>query len=121
MMGRRELRPIPLPDPDVVFRPTRRDVDPNTREFTEHALWDHHEWQAHGECWLWCGSTDIEVTWIEAVQSSGMHAAFYLCRACLYELDQRVLKTIMHRDTGLPPTSREPAQSRVQDATHRPQ
>lgn len=42
-MGRHSLRPTPLPDPDVVFRPTRRDIDPVTRQSTEYALWDRHE------------------------------------------------------------------------------
>lgn len=112
-MGRHSLRPTPLPDPDVVFRPTRRDIDPVTRQPTEYALWDRHEWLTRGECWLWCGRDDVEVTWIGPVQSSGMHAAFYVCRACLYELDQRVLETNMREDTGVLATSRRPAHSRV--------
>ncbi|MFI6542960.1 hypothetical protein ACIBO9_06905 [Streptomyces prunicolor] len=112
-MGRHSLRPAPLPDPDVVFRPTRRDIDPVTRQPTEYALWDRHEWLTRGECWLWCGRDDVEVTWIGPVQSSGMHAAFYVCRACLYELDQRVLETNMREDTSVLPTSRRPAHSRV--------
>ena len=112
-MGRHSLRPTPLPDPDVVFRPTCRDIDPVTRQPTEHALWDRHEWPAHGECWLWCGRDDVEVTWIGPVQSSGMYAAFYVCRACLYELDQRVLETNIRQDTGVLPMNRGPAHSRV--------
>ncbi|MDP9950360.1 hypothetical protein J2S51_003114 [Streptomyces sp. DSM 41269] len=62
------LRTSPLPDPDVVFRPTRRDIDPSTGEPTAHALWDRHEWQSYGECWLWCGRQKVEVTWIGPVQ-----------------------------------------------------
>ncbi|TPQ18620.1 hypothetical protein FGD71_030170 [Streptomyces sporangiiformans] len=31
-MGRHALRATPLPDPDVVFRPTRRDIAPVTGE-----------------------------------------------------------------------------------------
>lgn len=102
-MGRHALRPSPLPDPDVVSRPSRRDIDPATGEPTASALWDRHEWQPHGECWLWCGRTDVEVTWLGPVRSSGMHAALFACRACLYELDQRVLMTSMGKDTGTLP------------------
>jgi hypothetical protein len=92
------LRASPLPDPDVVYRPTRRDIDPASGEPTANALWDRHDWQADGECWLWCGRRDVEVTWIGPVQSSGMHAAFMSCRACLYELDQRVLNANLRKD-----------------------
>ncbi|MFE9682775.1 hypothetical protein [Streptomyces sp. NPDC006285] len=53
-----------------------------------------------GECWLWCGRDDVEVTWIEPVRSSGMYAALYASRACLYELDQRVLEINMREDVG---------------------
>ncbi|MFF6926493.1 MULTISPECIES: hypothetical protein [Streptomyces] len=43
------------------------------------------------------------MTWIGPVRSSGMHAALYACRACLYELDQRVLEINMREDVvGLP-------------------
>ncbi|GAA2507314.1 hypothetical protein [Streptomyces gobitricini] len=105
-MGRHALRATPLPDPDVVFRPTRRDIDPTTREPTEYGLWDRHEWQTRGQCWLWCGRDDVEVTWVGPVRSSGMHAALYACRACLYELDQRVLETNMRQDTGALPMNR---------------
>ena len=112
-MGRHALRTTPLPDPDVVFRPTRRDIDPVTREPTDYALWDRHEWQARGECWLWCGRDDVEVTWIGPVRSSGMHAALYACRACLYELDQRVLETNMRHDVGVLSRNRGPARSSV--------
>lgn len=110
-MGRHTPRTTPIPDPDVVFRPARRDIDPATRKATEYALWDRHEWQAHGECWLWCGRGDVEVTWIGTVRSSGMHAALYACRACLYELDQRVLETSTRRDTGVSPMNGGPARS----------
>lgn len=89
-MGRHALRANPLPGPDVGFRPTCRDIDPVTREPTDDALWDRHERQVRGECWLWCGCDDVEMTWIGPVRLSGMHAALYACRACLYELDQRV-------------------------------
>ncbi|GAA2230092.1 hypothetical protein GCM10010104_24080 [Streptomyces indiaensis] len=77
----------------MVFRPTRRDIDPVIRKPIDYALWDRHEWQARGECWLWCGRDDVEVMWIRPVRSSGMHAALYAYRACLYEPDQRVLET----------------------------
>ncbi|MEU6351032.1 hypothetical protein ABZ896_17115 [Streptomyces sp. NPDC047072] len=97
----------------MVFRPTRRDIDPVTRLPTESALWDRHEWLSYGECWLWCGRDDVEVTWIGAVRSSGLHAALYACRACLYELDQRVLEINMHQDTGARPSSRESIRSRL--------
>ncbi|MFG2312057.1 hypothetical protein ACGFS9_25825 [Streptomyces sp. NPDC048566] len=40
------------------------------------------------------------MTWIGPVRSSGMHAALYACRACLYELDQRVLEINMREDVG---------------------
>ncbi|WP_244809427.1 hypothetical protein [Streptomyces sp. So13.3] len=40
------------------------------------------------------------MTWIGPVQSSGMHAALFSCRACLYELDQRVLFVNMRKDQG---------------------
>ncbi|WP_098007647.1 hypothetical protein [Streptomyces sp. sk226] len=93
------LRPSPLPDSDVVLRPTRRDIDPSTGEPTAHALWDRHEWQPYGECWLWCGGQDVEGTWIGPVRSSGMHASLYACRPCLYELDQRVLDANIRADT----------------------
>lgn len=112
-MGRHALRPNPLPDPGVVFRPTRRDIDPITREPNDYALWDRHQWQASGECWLWCGRDDVGVTWIGPVRSSGLHAALYACRACLYELDQRVLEINMRQDAGTPPTSRESVRSRL--------
>lgn len=71
------------------------------------------EWLARGECWLWCGRDDVEVTWIGPVRSSGMHASLYACRACLYELDQRVLETNIRQDTGTLPMNRGPVQSRV--------
>ncbi|MCG0064875.1 MULTISPECIES: hypothetical protein [Streptomyces] len=91
----------------MVFRPTRRDIDPVTGEPTAYALWDRREWQAHGECRLWCGRDDDEVTWIGPVRSSGMHAALFACRACLYELDQRVLEATMRQDAvDLPMSSR---------------
>ncbi|MFF5649842.1 hypothetical protein ACFY8N_15595 [Streptomyces collinus] len=97
----------------MVFRPTRRDVDPVTREPIEYALWDRHEWQARGERWLRCGRNDVEVTWIGPVRSSGMHAALHACRACLYELDQRVLETNMLHDMGVLRMNRGPARSSV--------
>ncbi|WP_369186551.1 hypothetical protein [Streptomyces sp. R08] len=97
----------------MVFRPTRRDIDPVTQQPTEYALWDRHEWLTRGECWLWCGRDNVEVTWIGPVQSSGMHAAFYVCRACLYELDQRVLETNMRLDTDVSPAERGPVHTRV--------
>ncbi|MYT31782.1 MULTISPECIES: hypothetical protein [unclassified Streptomyces] len=105
-MGRHTLRASPLPDPDVVFRPTRRDVDPATGEPATSSLWDRHQWQPQGECWLWCGRDDIEVTWIGPVRSSGMHAALYACRACLYQLDQRVLDANMRKDASALPANR---------------
>ena len=86
---------------------------PSPGNTPRYALWDRREWLPSGECWLWCGRDDVEVTWIGPVQSSGMHAAFYVCRACLYELDQRVLETNMREDTSVLPTSRRPAHSRV--------
>jgi hypothetical protein len=107
-MSRYALRPSPLPDPDVVFQPTRRDIDPATGEPTAYALWDRHEWQPHGACWLWCGLDDVEVTWIGPVQSSGMHAAVFACRACLYELDQRVLEANLRKDASALPANRAP-------------
>ncbi|MGC5342883.1 hypothetical protein [Streptomyces sp. DT171] len=97
-MRRYPLRPSPLPDPDVAFRPSRRDIDPSTGEPTVHALWDRHELQSYGEYWLWCGRQNVEVTWIGPVWSSGMHAALYACRACLYKLDQRVLDANIRAD-----------------------
>ncbi|PJJ03500.1 hypothetical protein BX264_3885 [Streptomyces sp. 2333.5] len=108
-MGRHALRPTCLPDPDVVFRPTRRDINPATGELTAYALWDRHAWQPHGECWLWCGRDDVEVTWIGPVQSSGMHAAVFACRACLHELDQRVLQANMRRDSSALSTDLTPS------------
>ncbi|MFJ4962666.1 hypothetical protein ACIP6P_09430 [Streptomyces sp. NPDC088729] len=102
-MQRYPLRPSPLPDPDVVFHPSRRDIDPSTGEPTAHALWDRHEWQPYGECWLWCGRQNVEVTWIGPVRSSGMHASLYTCRACLYELDQRVLDANIRADARTAP------------------
>ncbi|MET7718279.1 hypothetical protein [Streptomyces sp. NPDC005407] len=107
-MSRYTLRPTPLADPDVLFRPTRRDIDPATGEPTAYALWDRHAWQPHGECWLWCGRDDVEVTWIGPVQSSGMHAAVFACRACLYELDQRVLQANMRKDSRALPANLAP-------------
>ncbi|MFC1227619.1 MULTISPECIES: hypothetical protein [Streptomyces] len=32
-----------------------------------------------------------------------MHAALYACRACLYELDQRVLEVSMRQDADVLP------------------
>lgn len=110
-MGRHRVGTTTLPDPDVVFRPTRRDIDPVTGEPTAHALWDRHAWESSGECWLWCGRHDIEVTWIGPVCSSGMHAALYSCRACLYELDQRVLASNMRQDAASPSGSDTPRRS----------
>lgn len=104
-MGRHAVRAALSPDRDVVFRPTRRDIDPVTGEPTAYALRDRHEWQTHGECWLWCGRDDVEVTWIGPVRSSGMHAALFACRACLYELDQRVLEANMRQDAAVLPMS----------------
>lgn len=103
MTGRHAVRAAPPSDPDVVFRPTRRDIDPVTGEPTAYTLWDRHEWHARGECWLWCGRDDVEVTWIGPVRSSDMHAALHACRACLYELDQRVLETNMRQDADVLP------------------
>ncbi|BBC95416.1 hypothetical protein HEP81_04410 [Streptomyces griseofuscus] len=108
-MGRHAVRAAL--DRDTVFRPTRRDIDPVTGEPTGNALWDRHEWQAHGACWLWCGRDDVEVTWIGPVRSSGMHAAIFACRACLYELDQRVLEANLRQDAAVPPTSGRSARS----------
>ncbi|MGW3662687.1 hypothetical protein [Streptomyces sp. NPDC005141] len=45
-------------------------------------------------------------SWIGPVRSSGMHAALYACRACLYELDQRVLEINMREGTGVLPIHR---------------
>lgn len=87
----------PLESADLTFRPTRRDIDPETGEASAQALWDRHHW-ARGACWLWCGERDIEVTWLGPVQSSGMHADFYGCRGCLYLLDQLVLRTTLAKD-----------------------
>ncbi|NEA55588.1 hypothetical protein G3I60_15880 [Streptomyces sp. SID13666] len=94
------LRASPLPDPDVVYRPSRRDIDPASGDPRAYTLWGRHEWRTQGECWLWCGREDVDVTWIGPVQSSGMHAALFSCRACLYELDQRVLLVNMRKDQG---------------------
>ena len=110
-MGRHALRASRLPDPDLVFRPTRRDIDSATWKPTAELLWDRHEWRTHGACWLWCGRDDIEVTWIGPVRSSGLHAALHACRACLYELDQRVLETVMRRDMGGLTVDRDPDRS----------
>ncbi len=101
-MGRHAFRLATMTEPDVVFRPTRRDIDPATGELTAYALWDRHGWEPSGECWLWCGRHGVEVTWIGPVLSSGMHAALYSCRACLYELDQRVLQANVRQDLALP-------------------
>ncbi|HEY8986564.1 MAG TPA: ATP-binding protein [Streptomyces sp.] len=78
LMGRKSPRTTPLPDPDVVFRPVRHDV---------------------------------EVTWVGPGRSSGMHAALCACRACLYELDQRVLETSTRHDTGVSPMNGGSARS----------
>lgn len=104
-MGRHAVRAALSPERDVVFRPTRRDIDPVTGEPTAYVLWDRHEWQVHGECWLWSGRDDVEVTWIGPVRSSGMHAALFACRACLYELDQRVLEANLRQDAAVLPMS----------------
>lgn len=105
MSGRHAGGPGSSPDGDVVYRPSRRDVDPVTGdpEPVAGALWDRHEWQVRGECWLWCGRDGIEVTWIGPVRSSGMHAALFACRACLYQLDQRVLATSIRQDAAVLP------------------
>ncbi|MBC3989618.1 hypothetical protein H8N00_12170 [Streptomyces sp. AC563] len=112
-MGRHAGGTARLPESGVVFRPTRRDIDPSTGEPTAHALWDRHAWEPSGRCWLWCGRPDVEVTWIGPVCSSGMHADLYSCRSCLYELDQRVLESNIRRDiAALPVTPSTPAPRR---------
>ncbi|WP_432585935.1 hypothetical protein ABVG11_06850 [Streptomyces sp. HD1123-B1] len=93
----------------MAFPPNRRDIGPVTGEPTAYALWDRHEWQARGGCWLWCGRDGVEVTWIGPVRSSGMHADLYACRVCLYELDQRVVEANMRRDAGVLPIGERPA------------
>ncbi|MFI1603358.1 hypothetical protein ACH4YN_14585 [Streptomyces griseofuscus] len=40
-----------------------------------------------------------------------MHAAIFACRACLYELDQRVLEANLRQDAAVPPTSGRSARS----------
>lgn len=97
-----------LPDPDVVFRPARRDLDPETGEAAAQALWDRHTWFPHGSCWLWCGRDRVDVTWLGPVQSSGSHAAMWACLACLYELDQRVLLATMRKDGTAKDASQPP-------------
>lgn len=49
--GRHAVRPGSAPGRDVVYRPSRRDVDPVTGEPepAAGALWDRHEWQVRGE------------------------------------------------------------------------
>lgn len=81
----------------LTFRPTRRDIDPESGEATAQALSDRHQWES-GDCWLWCGQLDIDVTWLGPVQSSGMHADLYGCRGCLYRLDQLVLRATLAND-----------------------
>lgn len=92
-----DVRPARLPEAGAVFRPARRDIDPATGQPEPQALWDRHDWRL-GECWLWCGRAQVDVTWIGPAQSSGMHADMYACRACLYQLDQRVLLANLRRD-----------------------
>ncbi|MGA5063306.1 hypothetical protein ACWGE1_00555 [Streptomyces sp. NPDC054932] len=98
------LRPR-LSESDAVFRPSRRDIDPETGQPESRALWDRHDWQL-GTCWLWCGFIETEVTWLGPVQSSGIHADLYACRGCLYRLDQLVLLTNLRKDS---PSSKTPA------------
>ncbi|GAA2665530.1 hypothetical protein GCM10010400_27170 [Streptomyces aculeolatus] len=62
------------------------------------ALWDWHDW-ARGECWLWCGRIDMDVTWIGSIRSSGLDSDLYACRACLHQLDQRVWLAQLRKDT----------------------
>lgn len=104
------LRPVRLPEADAVFRPSRRDIAPETGEPDVHALCDHHEWHL-GACWLWCAREDIEVTWLGPVQSSGLHADMFACRGCLYRLDQLVLRTTLAKDRASLSTSSGPAES----------
>jgi hypothetical protein len=42
-----------------------------------------------------------------------LHATLYACRACLYELDQRVLAINMRQDVSVPPAIRDSARSRI--------
>ncbi|GAA0636650.1 hypothetical protein GCM10009535_11180 [Streptomyces thermocarboxydovorans] len=58
-MNATTLRPVRLLEADAVFRPSRRDIDPETGEPDVHALWDRHEWHL-GAGWLWCDREDIE-------------------------------------------------------------
>lgn len=99
-----------LPDVIMVYRPTRRDVDPETGQTTAQALWSQHRWQP-GACWLWCERTGVEVTWIGPVSSSGMHADLYACRHCLYHLDQRVWDDQLRKSRPTP-RARAPLQGR---------
>ncbi|MFI0164268.1 hypothetical protein [Streptomyces sp. NPDC017095] len=89
----------------MVFRPTHRDIYLVTGEPTAYALWDRHERPARGDCWLGCGRDDVEVTWCGPARSSGMHAAVFGCRACLYKLDQRALEADMRQDAAVLPVS----------------
>lgn len=83
---------------DVVFRPSRRDIDPETGNPEAHALWDRHGWHL-GACWFWCAEQGVEVTWLGPIQSSGLHADMYACRRCLYRLDQLVLSVNLRKDS----------------------
>lgn len=94
--------PERLPDEILVYRPTRRDIDPETGQTTAAALESRHDWQSRGACWLWCERVDIEVTWIGSVTSSGMQADLYACRHCLFHLDQRVWYAQHLRDLPRP-------------------
>lgn len=82
--------------PGEVYRPTRRDIDPETG-LPDPDVQSRNHWRV-GECWLWCGQGNVDVTWIGPAQSSGMHADLYACRACLYELDQRILRINLGKD-----------------------
>ncbi|MFD7072329.1 hypothetical protein ACFV97_34420 [Streptomyces sp. NPDC059913] len=92
------LGPLRPSESDAVFRPTRRDVDPETGAPDVSALSDRHDWHP-GVCWLWCEPAETEVTWLGPVQSSGMHADLFACRACLYRLDQLVLTANLRKDS----------------------
>ncbi len=55
-----------------------------------------------GRCWLWCGRSDLPVTWVGSVQSNGHEVPMYSCGACLDHLDAMVWAEIVRMDAPRP-------------------
>lgn len=51
-----------------------------------------------GTCWLYCRRSDVSVTWIGPVVSSGMQAPLHGCAMCIAELDHMVWQYCVARD-----------------------